>query len=60
MVTETNDFDIEYEDISTATVISAPGTVVGGTLYARVEGEATVDLGVTEFTVGFETVEEID
>ena len=59
-VTETNEFDTEYEDISTATVTSAPGAVVGGTLYAKVEGEATIDLGVTSFSVEFETVEEID
>lgn len=59
-VTESNEFDIEYDDFLAATGASAPGAVVGGTLYARVEGEATVDLGVTSFTVEFETVEEID
>jgi len=59
-VTETNEFDVEYEDFLAATGTSAPSAVVGGTLYAKVEGEATVDLGVTSFTVEFETVEEID
>ena len=59
-VTETNEFDVEYDDFLTATGASAPGAVVGGKLYAKVEGEATVDLGVTSFSVEFETVEEID
>ncbi|MDZ7687660.1 MAG: LEA type 2 family protein [Halobacteriales archaeon] len=59
-VTETNEFDVGYDDFLTATGTSAPGAVVGGTLYAKVEGEATIDLGVTSFTVEFETVEEID
>jgi len=58
--TETNEFDVEHDDLLAAVGTSAPGAVVGGTLYARVEGEATIDLGVTSFTVGFETVEEID
>ena len=59
-VMETNDFDIEYDDLLAATGASAPGAVVDGTLYSRVEGEATIDLGVTAFTVEFETVEELD
>jgi hypothetical protein len=59
-VTETNEFNVEHEDFLTATGTSAPGAVIGGTLYARVEGEATVDLEVTSFAVEFETVEEID
>lgn len=57
---ETNEFDIEYDDMLAAAGASAPGAVVDGTLYARIEGEATIDLGVTAFTVGFETVEELD
>jgi len=59
-VTETNEFDVKHGDFFSAVGTSAPGAAVGGTLYARVEGEATIDLGVTSFAVGFETVEEID
>lgn len=59
-VTETSEFDVEYDDLLAAAGASAPGAVVDGTLYARVEGEATIDLGVTSFTVEFETVEELD
>lgn len=60
-VTETNDFDVAYDDLLTATGTSAPGAVVGdtGTIYARVEGEATIDLGPVSFSVEFETVEEV-
>ncbi len=58
-VTESNEFDVEYDDFLRAMGVSAPG-VVDGTWYARIEGEATVDLGPASFTVEFEEIEEIE
>lgn len=59
-VTETNEFDAEYDDLLTALSVTAPGAVVDGTVHARIEGEATFDLGVASFTVEFEETEEIE
>ena len=59
-VTETNTFDVAYEDLVAATGgAGIEGLVGGATWYARVEGEATVALGPASFTVEFETVNEV-
>jgi len=58
-VTESNEFDVEYDDFLRAMGISATGAL-DGTWYARIEGEATVDLGPVSFSIEFEEIEEIE
>jgi LEA14-like dessication related protein len=60
-VTETNEFDIAYEDLISATGgAGVQGLVGGATWYARIDGEAEIALGPASFTVEFESVEEIE
>lgn len=59
-VTETNEFDVAYEDLVSATGSAGlSGLVDGATWYARVEGEAAIALGPASFTVEFETINEM-
>jgi len=59
-VTETNEFDVAYEDLVRATGKSGvQGLAGGGTWYARVEGEAAIALGPASFSVEFEKVSEL-
>ena len=59
-VTETNRFNVAYEEIVSATGgETVEGLVGGATWYARTEGEAAIALGPASFTVEFETVNEI-
>ena len=59
-VTETNEFEVGYEDLVSATGRSGlSGLVDGGTWYARVKGNATVALGPANFDIGFESVREL-